>query len=275
MLSCDIFFVISLDKLWNHQSSCLWFGTPHVTSLQRDQCISHHYACIIKIDFKTPSFVFSYTVPFKFKIDTHTYIFFASMIFFYSVNEAKFAGQIFQDVIMSHTCFLFKFYKHIRDNGRVGWGKIIGIHFATMQALWIMMALVGLCHFLTFADGISLQWQHNGRGSVSNHQPHDCFLDRSFRHGSKKASKLRVTGLCAGNSPEAGEFPAQMTSNAENASIWWRHHVDSLPNKITTLQLSTLTAYKYKYLRWVKMIYYANTDNDYYQVTEITHSNFN
>ena len=38
-------------------------------------------------------------------------------------------------------------------------------------------------------------------------------------------TELRVTGLCAGNSPEAGEFPAQMASNAENVSIWWRHHV--------------------------------------------------
>ena len=36
--------------------------------------------------------------------------------------------------------------------------------------------------------------------------------------------KLRVTGLCAGNSPVTGEFPAQRTSNAENVSIWWRHH---------------------------------------------------
>ena len=27
-----------------------------------------------------------------------------------------------------------------------------------------------------------------------------------------------------GNSPVTGEFPAQMTSNAENASIWLRHH---------------------------------------------------
>ena len=42
---------------------------------------------------------------------------------------------------------------------------------------------------------------------------------------SKKTSKLRVTGLCAGNSPETGEFPAQRASNAENGSIWWRHHV--------------------------------------------------
>ena len=40
-----------------------------------------------------------------------------------------------------------------------------------------------------------------------------------------KISKLLVTGLCAGNSPEVGEFPAQMANYAENASIWRRHHV--------------------------------------------------
>ena len=55
-------------------------------------------------------------------------------------------------------------------------------------------------------------WRHNGRDSVSNHQPHDCLLNRLFRRKSKKTSKLRVTGLCAGNSPGTGEFPAEMTS---------------------------------------------------------------
>ena len=72
---------------------------------------------------------------------------------------------------------------------------------------------------------ISLQWRHNWPDSVSNHQPQDCLLNRLFRRRSKKASKLRVTGLCVGNSPGTGEFPAQMASNAENISIWWRHHV--------------------------------------------------
>ena len=47
----------------------------------------------------------------------------------------------------------------------------------------------------------SLLWRHNGRDGVSNHQPHDCLLNRLFRRGSKKTSKLRVTGLCAWNSP--------------------------------------------------------------------------
>ena len=90
--------------------------------------------------------------------------------------------------------------------------------------------------FLDFANScltlknypfLPLQWRHNERDCVSNHQPHDCFslLNRLFRHSSKKTSKLRVTGLCAGNSPGTGEFPAQMASNAEKVSIWWRHHV--------------------------------------------------
>ena len=69
-----------------------------------------------------------------------------------------------------------------------------------------------------------LQWRHNGHDGVSNHQPHLCLLNRLVRRRSKKTSKLRVTGLCAGNAPVTSEFPAQMASNAENVSIWWRHH---------------------------------------------------
>ena len=40
----------------------------------------------------------------------------------------------------------------------------------------------------------------NVSNGVSNHQLHDCVLNRLFRHRSKKTSKLRVTGLCAGYS---------------------------------------------------------------------------
>ena len=70
----------------------------------------------------------------------------------------------------------------------------------------------------------ALQWRHNELAGVSNNQPHHCLLKRLFGCQSKKISKLCVTGLCEGNSPVTGEFPAQMASNAENVSIWWRHH---------------------------------------------------
>ena len=59
------------------------------------------------------------------------------------------------------------------------------------------------------------QWHHNGRHGVSNHQPHHCLLNRLFRHRWTNTSKIRVTGLCEGNSPVTGEFPAQMASNAD------------------------------------------------------------
>ena len=72
-----------------------------------------------------------------------------------------------------------------------------------------------------------LQWRHNERDGVSNYQPHHCLLNRLFGRRWNKTSKLRVTGLCAGNSPVTGEFPAQMASNAEKVFIWWRHHHDN------------------------------------------------
>ena len=75
---------------------------------------------------------------------------------------------------------------------------------------------------------LTLRWCHNERDGVSNHQPHHCLLNRLFRRRSKKTSKLRVTGLCVGNSPVTGEFPAQRASNAENDSIWWRHLMTSI-----------------------------------------------
>ena len=97
-----------------------------------------------------------------------------------------------------------------------------------------MLAMSGLLrdHYnsrLTGSDNKSnkmntLHLCHNGRSGVSNHQPRDSLLNRLFRRRSKKISKLRVTGLYEGNSPGTGEFPAQRPSNAENVSIWWRHH---------------------------------------------------
>ena len=74
-----------------------------------------------------------------------------------------------------------------------------------------------------------LQWRHNEHDGVSNHQHHDCFLNHLFRRRTHKTLKLRITGLCARNSLVTKEFPAQRASNAENVSIWWRHHAIARP----------------------------------------------
>ena len=40
----------------------------------------------------------------------------------------------------------------------------------------------------------TLQWRHNERDGVSNHQPHDCLLNRLYRRRSKKTSASLAFG---------------------------------------------------------------------------------
>ena len=104
----------------------------------------------------------------------------------------------------------------------------------------------------------SLRCRHNGRNGVSNHQLHDCLLNRLFRRRSKKTSKLRVTSLCAGNSPGTGAFPAQMASNAKNVSIWWRHHVNDSPSVfipwIRRLAITFLSFLSYRFFEDIRKL---------------------
>ena len=137
---------------------------------------------------------------------------------------------------------------------------------ATVAGIAVPMYIVQQDQSLIFSiviQTIPLQWRHDGRDSVSNHQPRECLLSRLIRRRSKKTSNIRVTGLYAGNSPETGEFPAQRASNTGNVSIWWRHHVVesslfSLPNSkgmITTKFPHAMTTLQ---------------DNDFYHLSNLS-----
>ena len=124
------------------------------------------------------------------------------------------------------------FYEGIRHITMTIWWYFhsASVPFQSTKLLWpsgdicIPVASSSSCYKCT------LQWRHNGRDGVSNNQLRQCLLNRLFRRRSKKTSKLRVTGLCAGNSPVTGEFPAQRASNAENFSIWWLHREWNIRN---------------------------------------------
>ena len=129
----------------------------------------------------------------------------------------------------------------------IRWNKT----FAVMESdeiIWIHTHPIALPFLVNFRP---LQWRHNGRDCVSNHQPHDCLLNRLYRRISKKPQKLRVTGLCAGNSLGTGELPAQMASYAENVSIWWRHHTYPMTQWMCVLDfqyccLNTFLTYRFE-----------------------------
>ena len=100
----------------------------------------------------------------------------------------------------------------LRNGGNLSrerlWVKAVLIEHADFLVFIFSLAHWSVDHDLGYrADYTSkrifftLPWRHNDHDSVSNHQPHGCLLKRLFGRKSKKTSKLRVTGLCAGNSP--------------------------------------------------------------------------
>ena len=127
------------------------------------------------------------------------------------------------------------------DYTRIGWYRCVNwykLHITRFERVFSYnIGCISYNIYFNFNEhtGNSLRWRHNGRDSVSNHQPRHCLLIYLFRRGSKKTSKLRVTGFCAGNSPGTGEFPAPMASYAENVSIWWRHHILIFQYKVSHL----------------------------------------
>ena len=136
-------------------------------------------------------------------------------VYFVSLNEKIFhCHQVFKNISVLNEDTATKKISNV-------WMLVTSISHAICVPLGSVIATVSV----TMKDtSKTLRWRHNGRDSVSNHQPHECFLNRLFRRRSKKTSKLRVTGLCAGNSLVTGEFSAQMASYAENVSIWLRHY---------------------------------------------------
>ena len=101
------------------------------------------------------------------------------------------------------------------------WTNVDLIHWRIYVALGGIELIERNLEFPTKAY-FSLQWCHMASQITSLTIVYSNIYSR---HRSKKTSKLQVTGLCEGNSPVTGEFPAQGASNTENVSIWWRHHV--------------------------------------------------
>ena len=63
----------------------------------------------------------------------------------------------------------------------------------------------------------SLQWRHNERDGVPDHQPHECLQVK------ENIKAPRHWPLC-GTFTSDRWTPTQRASSTENVSIWWRHH---------------------------------------------------
>ena len=90
-----------------------------------------------------------------------------------------------------------------------------------------------------FMSPYALQWCHNGRNSISNHQPYDCLLNHLFRRRSKKTSKFRVAGLWPVNSPHKWPVTQKMFPFDDVIMGVTKPQWVNNPSIITTPMLST------------------------------------
>ena len=69
--------------------------------------------------------------------------------------------------------------------------SLFGIRLDLDKVIAVVMDMV-------YCEYGSLEWRHNGRDSVSNHQPHVCILNRLFRRRSKKTSNSASLAFARG-----------------------------------------------------------------------------
>ena len=77
---------------------------------------------------------------------------------------------------------LYSLVKHSIPKGLVYYRNVVSIY---QLNLWhSALTVATITPSAVSVACITLRWRHNGRDSVSNHQPHDCLLNRLFRRRS-------------------------------------------------------------------------------------------
>ena len=102
-------------------------------------------------------------------------------------------------------------------NLSISWLVVSQSRMGTLHALRLWTERISLIvitvSLYTILTSRTLQWHHNEHDGVSNHQPHDCLLNRLFRHRWKKTSKLaflRGIHWWLVNSPHKGPVTQKM-----------------------------------------------------------------
>ena len=110
---------------------------------------------------------------------------------------------------------------------RVGEG-----HFWISETIYTssLIDVVMNCLLISFSANALHAWFHYNdviMGTMASQITSVAIVYSTVYSGAdqRKHKSSASLAFCVGNSLGNGEFPAQMASNAESVSIWWRHHV--------------------------------------------------
>ena len=104
------------------------------------------------------------------------------------------------------------------------------------------------------------QWRHNERDRVASQITSLTIVYSTVYSGVDQRKHQRSALLAFVRRIHAsvtGEFPAQKASNAENISIWWRHHIYDLANLTNVSESIILQSVRLSFLHSFKLQFYS------------------
>ena len=145
-----------------------------------------------------------------------------------------------------------------------------------------LTVIIGVMHEQNFAKyeyemnfggrtAVPLQWRHNGRKGVSNHQPRDCLLNRLFGRRSKKAlssaSLAFVRGIHRGPVNSSHKWPVtRKMFPFDDVIMLWSALVKKNTIQINT-HLTVRTLRLCTFRPWISTVYML-----WFQYTEASQS---
>ena len=111
--------------------------------------------------------------------------------------------------------------KHVKNipercRNRPGSSTLRHVYKTTKISIWIKLAMQ--CNLITMTS----QWPRRCLKSPASWLFTQSFIRAQIKENIKAPRHWPLCGEFTGT----GEFPAQRASNAENVSIWWRHHAN-------------------------------------------------
>ena len=138
--------------------------------------------------------------------------------------------------------------------GPVGMGCLLLIHYQISVVYTYIYSGSGVISIDITVTLWSARWCLKSPASRLFTQP---FIQAQIKEKHQSSASL---AFFVGNSPLAGEFPAQMASNAENISIWWRHHgvITDLLQRNTSVIIQIMPCYTFSTKSQSNPIHFVN-----------------
>ena len=129
---------------------------------------------------------------------------------------------------MHKCCYSHFWFVYVMNDQSMNWGDFVRVHFR----YFVQTEDAGEKHQYHYRD-VMMDTMASQITSLT------IVFSTVYAGADQKNIKTPRHWPCEGKWPVTGELPAQRATNAENVSIWWRHH-DVIENAVLRDMISLL-----------------------------------